>query len=35
MPRVRRDHCFLSEIAAGLPEGVTIQAVYDRSDLRH
>ena len=25
----------VSEIAAGLPEGVTIQAVYDRSDLIH
>ncbi|MGQ0525542.1 MAG: efflux RND transporter permease subunit, partial [Betaproteobacteria bacterium] len=25
----------ISEIASGLPEGVTIQAVYDRSDLIH
>jgi len=25
----------VAEIAAGLPEGVTIQAVYDRSDLIH
>src|SRR5512139_1971522 len=25
----------IGEIAAGLPEGVTIQAVYDRSDLIH
>ena len=25
----------VNEISAGLPEGVTIQAVYDRSDLIH
>ena len=25
----------VTEISAGLPEGVTIQAVYDRSDLIH